>query len=108
MTAATTVLLAHLRQHIGTSSERRKSLYQHCCEKSGRTLSRSTLHRIILGVSEPGADLLIPIMRWLQLQGVIRPGAKAVGLFIYTKPLNPEKNGKKAGKTTARRQLMPV
>lgn len=87
MTAATKTLLAHLRQHIGSDSAKRKALHLHCCEKIGRTLSRSALHKIIYAESEPGADLLIPIMRWLQLEGVIKPGAKAVGLFIYTRPL---------------------
>lgn len=98
MTAATKVLLAQLRQHVGDDAARRKALLAHCSSKLGRPIHRGTLHKYIHGQREPGADLLIPIMRWLQLEGVIKPGAKAVGLFIYTRVLRRPPAGKSAEK----------
>lgn len=105
MTAATKFLLDQLRQYVGADSTRRKSLYDHLCEKIGRTVSRGTLHKILAGDQEPKADFLIPILRWLQLKDVIKPGTKAQGLFVYQIPLfrapsRAHKNGKKkTGKT---------
>lgn len=91
MTTAVKVLLAHLRQHIGESAEKRKALLEHCNHALARPMNRSLLHKYIHGHVPPGGDTLIPIMRWLQLEGVIKPGARTVGLFIYTKPLKSQK-----------------
>ncbi len=97
MTAITKTLLAHLRQHIGTDPAKRKALLEHCNAHLPEPMHRGTLHKYIHGQQEPRTDTAICIMRWMQLEGVIKPGAKSVGLFIYTKPLKLEKTRKKAG-----------
>lgn len=95
MTRATTVLLAQLRGHIGTDATRRESLSTHIAKATGRPIERTMLWRYLNAKTEPGADVLIPMMRWMQLQGIITPTKKAVGLFAYSNPLKKTKTSVK-------------
>lgn len=87
MTKATTVLLAQLRAHVGHDVVKKKSLRNHIGRATGRPMDRKSLSRYLAGAVEPGADVLIPMLRWLQLEGVIIPTKKDVGLFAYANPM---------------------
>ena len=95
MTSSSRTLIAHLAQHIGHDAARKRSLRDHLSQATGRCLHRSYLHRCLAAQREPGLDIVIPLLRWMQLQGLIVPCPKKRGLFAYTRRL---KNTAKAAK----------
>lgn len=95
MTKATTVLLARLRDHVGNEVAKKQALRAHIGKATGKPMDRKSLSRYLAGKVEPGADVLIPMLRWLQLEGVIVPTAKSVGLFAYSNPVKKPKRGTK-------------
>lgn len=110
MTRYTTFFLQALRKHIGSDPVRRKSLIVHCEKAMGRKMHRGTLSRYLMCNREPGADVLIPMQRWAQLEGLITPAAKEIGLFEYAtkapaaaRKQNANKTGRTAPKAAAQR-----
>ncbi len=92
VTSASVTLLAHLRQHVGSDTARKKSLRAHVQRATGKPLDRGNLHRYLRGQHEIRLDLVIPILRWMQLEGLIKPCSKKTGLFVYCQRLKTTKN----------------
>jgi len=95
VTPASLTLLAHLRQHIGTDAARKKSLRAHVQRATGKPLDRGNLHRYLRGQHQIGIDLVIPMLRWMQIEGLIRPCGIKTGLFVYTQRLKKQVNAEK-------------
>lgn len=101
MTTATKTLLAQLAAHIGNDGAKKKSLTAHVEASTKRKLHRSMLHNYLHGRVQPTMDNAIPIMRWMQMEGLIVPLPKQHGLFAYTAtvktPASGAKNSKQRG-----------
>lgn len=92
------VVMGKLKAHVGDDTAKKKSLRAFLSQRLGRNIHRQTLVKYIYGAEIPNFEKGIHILRWLQLEGVIVPQTKEVGLFSYAPAAKPGTKAKKHGK----------